>query len=175
MRLASESLRVTPLLATAASRWSAHFFRRYLGGVMSEACLAGKNSGRREFRASVGDDLRTRATRLISGLQVPAALRAYGALGEHKGLVLARVLFLVLPDDDFGNAALAIRPLDACRPLTRAAEPKPFFRRTALLGCLDEGSVDHDPVFREGDGTIRQHNSDQTRTRLATPTRAKNH
>lgn len=141
---------------------------------MAALVLISRESGRNAFGALVGDDLWAGATRRISRLQVPTAARANGALRKDKRLVRIGAALLVLLDDELGYAALTIGPLDARGPFASAAEPKPFFGRTALARYLNESFIDHDPVFRKRDGTVRQNNPNQTRTRLAPPARAKN-
>jgi hypothetical protein len=78
---------------------------------------------------------------------MPAAERTYGTLGKNEWPVWIGGAVMVLLDDDVDDAALVISPLDARRPLASAAEPKPLLGGTALPGCLDESSIDHDPVF----------------------------
>jgi len=104
---------------------------------------------------------------------VPPTERTNGTLGKRERLIRIGGALLVFSDDDVGYSALAICPLDARRPLASAAEPKPFFRRTALAGYLNECSIDHDPIFRKGDRAVGQNNPNQTRACFALPARAK--
>jgi hypothetical protein len=51
---------------------------------------------------------------------------------------------MMFTDNDVDYAALTSSPLDACRPFASAAEPKAFFRGTALTRHVDESIVDDD-------------------------------
>jgi len=124
---------------------------------------------RSAFRAHICDYFRARATRGISGLQVPAALRPNGTLGEHERLVRIGATLCMFADDAVHDAALAVRPLDASRSPASAAEAEPFFRGTTLSRYFHESGINHDAVFRERDRAVRQNNPNQTRTRFASP------
>jgi len=107
-------------------------------------------------------------------LQVPPALRPDGALGKFEGFACSGRALFMFADDAVHNSAPLIAPLNTRRTSASAAEAESFFRRTALPRGLNESIVNHNAIFRKRDGTIRQHNPNQTRARFATPTRAKN-
>jgi hypothetical protein len=103
---------------------------------------------------------------------MPPALRPNGTFGKRERRVRIGGAGIMLANDRVDDAALIIRPLDARAPLASAAEPEPFFRRTALARYLNESRIDDDPFFRKRHLAVRQNNSNQACTRFAPPTRA---
>jgi hypothetical protein len=104
---------------------------------------------------------------------MPATVRPNRTLGKHERLILNGGAFMMLADNPVDYSASVVIPLNACRTLAGAAEPKPLFGGTALSRYLNERRIDDDALFRKRDGAIAQNNSDQTRACFAFPTGAK--